>query len=80
MKNYIKIVLSCSALVFAPLLLEAKTTCKRDFDIGSYHPEIRVGFSKTEMLDDGTSLIVLSDGSRWAIQKQVQRSISSDRK
>jgi hypothetical protein len=52
-------------------MLEAKTSCKRDFTISSYKAEVSVSYSKTKLTKDGALLIVLSDGSRWKVKSKL---------
>lgn len=60
--------LACAALLASPLMLEAKSKCKRDFAIATHKTEVAVGYSKTKLSKDGALLIVLSDGSRWKVK------------
>lgn len=51
-------------------MLDAKAMNKPDFPIYCMNPEIQVSFVKTDLTDDGISVIVLSDGSRWIVRNK----------
>src|SRR5260221_4402967 len=65
MNSNITKLLSCSFLLFTPVLLDAKSKVKQDFEIVSDHPAIKAEYRKTTVVEDGSFVIILSDGSQW---------------